>query len=457
MSFNHRQCDLNVLVIAEAANPEWTSVPLLGWLHTQALSKKCNVHLVTQIRNKKDIESEGWEIEKDFTAIDTEFIAAFIHKLSKLLRGNSGLAWTINTALESLSYPFFEYLVWKQFKQQLKSGKYDVVHRITPVSPTAPSYLAKKLHSINVPFVVGPMNGGVPWPKQFREVRHKEREWLSYVRDFYKLLPGYLSLRKHSDCLLAGSLATKNQIPDQFQDKVLYIPENAIDLNRFSVNHTHKTNNIIKAAFVGRLVPYKGPDIALRAIAPFLKSGSMEFDIFGDGPMREELSQLIKQLGVESSVKMHGFVENKKLQQKLQDSDLFLFPSLREFGGAAVMEAMALGLVPVVVDYAGPSEYVTEMSGYKIPLAPREELIRAFQEKLYYIKNNIRELERKRSMGKKRITEHYSWERKTDQILEVYDWVLGRSSKPQFYTPPLDNLDVDKIPIAAPLEEIQTA
>ena len=303
-----------VLVIAEAANPEWVSVPLVGWSLAQALRAVADVHLVTQVRNRDAILRTGLREGEDFTAIDSEAVARPMYALARLLRMGTGKGWTMTTAINAVSYPYFEHLLWKRFGPDIRAGRYDLIHRVTPLSPTIQSPVARKCAAAGVPFVMGPLNGGVPWPKGFDTERRREREWLSYVRGAYKVMPGRQATLKAASAILTGSRHTQSEIPAAYQHKTVYLPENAIDPARFNLTAKQDTNGIIRACFIGRLVPYKGPDMLLEAAAPLLRVGTRCLDIIGDGPMRGALEAQAAALDLGDAVRFHGALPHEKVQ-----------------------------------------------------------------------------------------------------------------------------------------------
>jgi glycosyltransferase involved in cell wall biosynthesis len=224
-------------------------------------------------------------------------------------------------------------------------------------------------------------------------------------------------------------------MPDKYEAKCVYIPENAIDPLRFNKQACVSVEGPLRVCFVGRLVPYKGADMLLEAAAPLLRAGKMRLDIIGDGPEREGLRDLVDELGVGSSVELPGWIEHGEIQARLARSEVFAFPSVREFGGGVVLEAMALGVVPVVLDYAGPSELVTEATGYKVPTGSREEVVSGFREILGRLCDSREGLRPLADRARKRVLTHFTWDAKARQTREVYRWVLGRSGRPEWPIP----------------------
>lgn len=413
-----------VLVLAEAANPERTSVPLIGYNLAVALRCIADVHLVTQVRNRAALQRAGWQEGRDFTAIDSEPIARRVYAVGAKLRGGAGKGWTMMTALKGLSYRYFEKLAWRRFCDELAAGRFDLVHRITPVSPTIPSPIGPKLSKLGVPFVLGPLNGGLPWPREFDHARRAESEWLSYLRPLHKLAPGYHATRRSASRILIGSRATWQQMPRRYRYKCLYIPENAIDPTRFPDPPARPSPPPLKAVFVGRLVPYKGADMLLDAAAGLLASGAMTLKIVGDGPMRGQLEQQARSLEIDHAVTFTGWLDHTRVHEALGEAHVFPFPSIREFGGAVVLEAMAMGAVPVVVDYGGPGELVNDETGYRVSLSSPVQLVRALQQTL---KNLVQQPANRLARSRRAqmiARERFSWDAKAARISGEYDRVI---------------------------------
>lgn len=423
-----------VLIIAEAANPEWTSVPLVGWSHAMALARVCEGHIVTQVRNAPAFERAG--VDKGlYSVIDSEGVARPLHRMGELLRGGSGRGWTTKTALASLSYRWFERLAWRRFGGDIRARRFDVVHRITPLSPMTPSSLAARCASAGVPFVLGPLNGGVPWPKWFDAERRREREWLSYARSAYRWLPGHASTLRHAAAILVGSRDTRAQLPEKYVGKSVYLPENAVDPARFSTPAERSWTPPLRVAFLGRLVPYKGCDMLLEAAADLVRSGRVRIDVIGDGPERGALEAQAARLGIAGGVEFAGWLPHERVQERLARAHVLGFPSIREFGGGVVLEAMALGVVPLIVDYAGPAELVTPECGFAVPVGPRAVIVAGVRGVLERVAADPGPLPRMGERARRRALGLFTWDAKAGQVLAVYRWVLGQGPRPDFGMP----------------------
>ena len=466
---------VRVLLIAEQANPTFVSVPLEGWSLSRATAARAglDVHVVTQVRNRQAfldaglVESDdAWEGQAtggeaetaggDFTAIDSEKVAAKMHKLSTALRGGKGKGWTTVMAFNAISYAYFERLVWRRFGGAIKAGAFDVVHRLTPISPTLPSRLAEWCAGAGVPFVWGPINGGVAWPREFDSARRAEREWLSYVRGLHRWVPGYRATRRNAAAVIVGSTATWQQMPERYRDKCFYIPENAIDPARFATERAGSSpsrgadpqeeragdgparggEGPIRIAFVGRLVPYKGADMLLEAAAPLIRDGRVAVTIIGDGPERAKLEGIVADESLGHGVTLAGWVEHDQLHHRLREHDVFGFPSVREFGGAVVLEAMACGLVPVVVGYGGPAELVDDASGFRVPIGDRASIVTGVRETLARLVEQPAMLGPMGEAARRRVAERFTWEAKAADVESVYRFAAGVGPRPDLEPPP---------------------
>ncbi len=427
---------MRVLLISEMANPEWVSVPLEGWSHSRAIQRIVDAHIVTHVRNEEAFRRAG-ATDGEFTCVSNEWIAAPMYRIESFIRRGKG--WTTAMAFRSLPYYAFEHAVWKKFGRAIRAGEFDIVHRVTPLSPTLPSLIARRCARAGVPFVFGPINGGLPWPAGFDRERRREQEWLSYVRDAYKLLPGYRATRRHAHALIIGSRATYEQMDARYHDRCVYIPENAIDPVRFTEAPARTPfgvgNAPMRVAFVGRLVPYKGCDMLLRAAAPLIREHKVRIDVIGDGPERAALERIVEEESIGTGVKFLGWVQHGELQKHLGAAHVFGFPSVREFGGAVVLEAMALGVVPVVLDYGGPGELVTERTGIAIPMGTREEIIGRVREALAELASDPARVEAMGTVARRRAFGQFTWDAKASMVREVYKWVLGERDKPDFGMP----------------------
>lgn len=414
-----------VLLIMEQCNPEWVSVPLVGFNFYRVIRKRVEATLVTHERNRNALEKvrEGHEI----VYISEDPKTRSYYRLTGRLTSRGAVNWPLQHALSYPIYNEFNKKVYRLYHQRVERKEFDVVHALTPMLPRYPVKMINACRE--TPFVLGPVNGGIPFPKSFEAVGRQEFSHFNFLRLFSRLLPGYTRTYQNADRVLSGSSYTLEMIRERFclsPDRIQLFFENGIPKSFFGESKKSRTGKgHIRLLFVGRLVPYKGADMVIDALSRVegatLKK--IRFSIVGDGPERQSLEKQSRDLGLEDVVCFAGWVDQKETARFYRESDMFCFPSVREFGGAVVLEAMASGLPCVVVDHGGIGEYVTDETGFKI--APRsrdyitEELARKIQTLVH--KKTLYEAMSKKALER---AGEFEWERKGDDMVSVYEAVI---------------------------------
>jgi len=417
---------LRVLILADDCNPEWPSLPVVGYKGARAIADHAEVTVATHVRNRPNLERGGFG-RAQVEYIDNEYIASGMYKLNTLLRGGTEVGWTTHIAMNYPSYLAFEWEVWRRFRAQLKAGRFDVVHRLTPMSPTLPSFMAGECP---VPFVLGPINGGLAWPEGYAPERSREKEWLVKLREAHRWLPYYRSTFDHSAAILAAFKHTIADLPESARARVVNFPEVGIDADLFHPPQA-RAQGPLTFLFAGRLVPYKLPGLPIECFARSPALRQHKLVIVGEGPERQAMERRIAEENLGDCVQLLGRRPQAEVGELMRKSDVFVFPSIRELGAGVVAEAMASGMCCVTPDYGGPAELLSNGRGVKVPMGPPDELTRDFTLALERLAASPLEIracgEKARSYAQSMLT----WDVKARFIVDLYQRVLDGRGMPQ--------------------------
>lgn len=173
-------------------------------------------------------------------------------------------------------------------------------------------------------------------------------------------------------------------------EKKIIVHRMGVDCSKFSFapQRLH-TDDQVRLVSVSRLVEKKGLEYGIRAVAKLAKlNPNIQYNVVGDGPLREDLQQLIQELKVIEAVKMLGWKQQQEVVEILNDADIMLAPSVTAKDGdqegipVVLMEAMARGLVVLSTHHSGIPELVEDgVSGFLVP----ERDVDALSDKLSHL------------------------------------------------------------------------
>ncbi|MFZ0523432.1 MAG: glycosyltransferase, partial [Candidatus Acidiferrales bacterium] len=334
---------LRILLLAPDCDPERVSMPYVTYCHAAALAELHDVTLVVRPPSENPVRRANAPFHKVEVIWLPWLDRIYAWSLRWIFRYNFN-----NQALTASIYPLylaFERRAWHQLRRRIFGGEFDVVLRIYPMNAVFPSPFAFFLRKGPIPFVIGPLNGGLPYVQGFSQAEN-QKQWISGFRKLYRFMPFSRSTYSNAAAIIAASSQTYAEL-SAYRDKLFFVPENGVGPSLFSDEpRSPQPGAKVELIFVGGLIPCKGCDLALRAAAPLLRNGLAHFSVVGDGPERGRLEQLARTLEIEKAVSFCGWVSHEEVLRRLRSADVMVFPSVRDFGAGVVFEALATGAVP---------------------------------------------------------------------------------------------------------------
>jgi glycosyltransferase involved in cell wall biosynthesis len=275
------------------------------------------------------------------------------------------------------------------------------------------------------------MNGGMEFPPNFKRLDgYLTGAWFAVARRaaaiFNRLIPG----KQLAAVLLVANDRTRRALPGSSSGSIVRLVENGIDLSLWSPPNKERASGPVRFIYIGRLIDLKAVDLLIEAFGRIEPHAGVTLAIVGDGPLRQHLEYLARDLIAKGSVQFTGWLSQSLCAARLQEADALVLPSVWECGGAVVLEAMASARPVIALDWGGPADYVDPTCGILIAPTSRGGIIRDLADAMARLAASEELREAMGRAGRERAVRFFDWESKVTRILEIYDQVLRKRDLP---------------------------
>lgn len=422
-----------LLLVAYQCGPGQGSVAQIGWHWFTGMAARGPTTLVTHVRHRAAIESApDRPAGARIIYIDTEWFAAPLYRLARRLfpRSEHGVF-----LVSQLDWFVFDAVALRRLRRERAAGApWQLLHLLTPVTLSAPT----RLHRLGLPMLRGPLNCGLPTPPGFAELLGAEALGLGRLRWLPAMLDRLSGGLRHTAVLLVATQATRAAVPRLLRERCVSMLENAVDTRCFHPPASEPpTSNKLRLAFVGRLVAVKALPLLLRAMATLRAEGrELHLDIAGSGPMEDDWREQAHTLGLSGCLRWHGALDVQGVAELMRSCDVFCLPSVRESGGAVLLEAMACGRPVLAMDFGGPAEIVDDTVGWRIAMPDPQRAVLGIAQALREAQDEPQARRERGQRALDRVLSEHVWNSRFEAAQALYARLHPPPEKPRFAVVP---------------------
>lgn len=322
--------------------------------------------------------------------------------------------------------PVFGRKVTSWLRARLPEGRrFDIAHQILP---QAMRY-ACPLRHFDIPYVIGPLGGGLDTPAGFlaevgrdrglvrlRSIDlwrlHHDRRLRKSYQDAALLLGVAPYVKDHLAEAGLGHLPFRSVL-ERGHGPLPDLPDRAFELGKLRLLH------------VGRTIRTKALRDVIRALAELSDLPGVTLVSAGEGPDLPACRAEAAKLGVADRVTFLGRIPRDQVNAEYRAADTFCFPSFREPMGGVLFEAMEWGLPVIAAARGGPDFILDDTSGIRLPVKTPEQLSCDIAKAIRLLATDVNLRRRLGQGARARIAAFGSWEEKAAQTIALYHEVLA--------------------------------
>jgi len=403
---------LRVLISAYACEPKRGSEPGVGWNVVRLLAKQHDLWVVTRADHRPAIEAE-------LRLNPLPEVTFLYHRLPLEMGG----IW-YRIPLIQLHYYLWQLSLYFLVAPLHRQVRFDLVHHVTYVRYWTPNAAA----FLGIPFVFGPVGSAEAAPPGFAHEFPIRSRVAEFVRNAVRIVaehdPILRATVRRSTIALATTLQTAAALRRLGAIEIRLCPEVGLSQKEIADLAAYEVaGGPLRLLAISRLVSWKGVHLSLHAFARADVPGT-EYWIVGDGPERDRLERIARELGIADRVRFYGHISRAEVMAKLVCCHALLHPSLHDGGGWACVEAMAAGRPVLCLDWGGPGAQVTPHTGWKIVPRSRDQVVREMASIIREMASDPAKLARFAPECRRHVSESFAWRDRMRFFCDLYDEIL---------------------------------
>lgn len=310
---------------------------------------------------------------------------------------------------------------------------FTIAHHVTYATWRIPPQLWK----LTIPFIFGPVGGGATTPKAFMSVLGPTGQFFELLRDLASAASsnfgGLSDCCRYSAAVIAADSPTLRFL-EQYGAKeakllcqVFFSQKQSAEF-RPRPEFALRVDASLKIFAGGNLEARKGTRMALEALAKIKEDVPFRYTYAVGGPELQAMVQMAQTLQISDHVEFHDGFKGTEYVQRLQESDIFLLPSVRETAGITMMEAMMAGCYPIVLSGTGAGDIVEQAGGTAIRAATPAEAVGKIAEILKWCYRNREEMRRQAHVAGENVRKLYSEKAYQTAISKLFNEVVAKRS-----------------------------